>query len=933
MQKRFLNTFIVLFICSLCFCQNNEEHTKDLIYKADIYADINQYDKALVFYNQALENELKKDNTGNSRILIITKIAYTYELSFRNDEALNYYNEALAIAKKVENDSSKISSLYFQIANIYFIEEKYSTSLKYYFKTLEINKKLKNKNKVALDCMQIGIIYKNLSQYTKALDYLNDALRLFEQYEDIANLAKLYTLLGGTYNYLNEYDKALEYISKKLDLNSRIEFQLRRAKNFNNIGRVYADWGINDEAFENVEKAVQIAEDYGEEDSQLMKYYHNLASLTRELQKDDLALQYYSKAIAINKKSNNIEGVARCLVGIGSIYSDSGNFVEAQVYWNEALQIFERLGEEFSKAGVLNSMSIGYFKFQEYDKSISFLKEAIDIYKKFNAPIELAMNYHNLGTIYFVRNEYSKAILNYEKSISNIEQVRTDVINDKKREYLANKINTYNALTNCYIKINDYENAIATIEKCRAKYLKELILKEADQNNLTSLRTFQNMLPNNTAALIFSDDGQAGKLMFVITNNETKYIQIDLNNLENNCFEKYETEIKLYSASNKKIDLEMNKGAIDFRDSSVDIFYYYRTLLACPDKRNMRNVELIGNNKEKSNSEIAGFISRQLYDLFIEPVKSLLIDKTKLLIMPDGVLNFIPFETLIGKNGSYLIENYDISYVPSISIYKLLNDRIYRQRSYNLIAFGGAIYDTTNNNEVTIVKNKKQLDNIHNQVDSIIQKRGSLKSEYASLGIVALHDLPGSLYEVENLGKLIKDSKILTKKDASENMLKSLSDNDELSNYKVIHFATHGIVVPEIPELSAVILSQLKVEENKEDGFLNMSEIINLKLKADLVNLSACETGLGMNYGGEGLVGLTHAFFIAGANSVSASLWQVEDKSTALFMIELYKIVNNNGKTYSEAIADTKRKFISGDFGVEYKNPFYWAPFVYYGKF
>ena len=131
-----------------------------------------------------------------------------------------------------------------------------------------------------------------------------------------------------------------------------------------------------------------------------------------------------------------------------------------------------------------------------------------------------------------------------------------------------------------------------------------------------------------------------------------------------------------------------------------------------------------------------------------------------------------------------------------------------------------------------------------------------------------------------------------------------------------------------------------------------MSEIADLKIKADFVNLSACETGLGKLYAGEGVVGLTHAFLLAGANGLSVSLWNVADKSTAVFMTGMYQLVEQKGMTYSEAINEMKRQFIKGkvslgpdavDRGmqivkdietdsIDISHPFYWAPFGYYGK-
>ena len=103
-------------------------------------------------------------------------------------------------------------------------------------------------------------------------------------------------------------------------------------------------------------------------------------------------------------------------------------------------------------------------------------------------------------------------------------------------------------------------------------------------------------------------------------------------------------------------------------------------------------------------------------------------------------------------------------------------------------------------------------------------------------------------------------------------------------------------------------------------------------IKADFVNLSACETGLGKIYKGEGVVGLTQAFMIAGANAMSVTLWPVADESTSIFMREMYKIAEELDMSYLESMSTVKRKFIKGDFGDEYRDPYYWAPFVYYGE-
>jgi CHAT domain-containing protein len=176
---------------------------------------------------------------------------------------------------------------------------------------------------------------------------------------------------------------------------------------------------------------------------------------------------------------------------------------------------------------------------------------------------------------------------------------------------------------------------------------------------------------------------------------------------------------------------------------------------------------------------------------------------------------------------------------------------------------------------------------------------------------------------------LFPDSTVVTGASATEDEVKNLSDTGRIRQYCILHFATHGIMVPQIPELSSVVLSQFPKRDGKEDGYLTMKEILNLNLEADFVNLSACETGLGKISGGEGIIGLTQSFILAGANAIRVSLWSIDDKTTGIFMARLYQIIRDGKMSYPEAVSEVKRRFIRE--GGEASGPFYWAPFVVYG--
>tara|TARA_B100000315_G_scaffold238450_1_gene256255 strand:+ start:1177 stop:4497 length:3321 start_codon:yes stop_codon:yes gene_type:complete len=321
--------------------------------------------------------------------------------------------------------------------------------------------------------------------------------------------------------------------------------------------------------------------------------------------------------------------------------------------------------------------------------------------------------------------------------------------------------------------------------------------------------------------------------------------------------------------------------------------------------------------------------SKLLYKYLIAPFEDRIVAGSDLVIIPNHFLSFLPFETLLDSKDIYLGEKTDISYVQSLSVLSKLVQKKKKTNIGNVLAVGGAIYNTE---PISLKKNiqNNDLQLIEEQVYYSINTREPLNEYYAELLDAKFTNLPGSYNEVVSIKKILGNVDLLIGEDANENMIKQLSKNGRLSDYNIIHFATHAIVMNDIPELSAIVLTQTDADSN-DDGYLTLSEISILEIDANFVNLSACETGLGQVSISEGVLGMTQAFLQAGAVSISVSLWPIDDKATSLFMKTFYKKIAN-GEDYSGSISDTKREFISGEYGEEYKKPYYWAPFVYYGK-
>ena len=187
--------------------------------------------------------------------------------------------------------------------------------------------------------------------------------------------------------------------------------------------------------------------------------------------------------------------------------------------------------------------------------------------------------------------------------------------------------------------------------------------------------------------------------------------------------------------------------------------------------------------------------------------------------------------------------------------------------------------------------------------------------------------LAGTRAEADQIAKLAKASgtqaDVWLDLDASEDNV----DARDISKYRILHVATHGLLNAERPQFTGLVLSL--VGTKNEDGFLRTDEVFNLKLGSPLVMLSACETGLGKEKRGEGVMGLTRAFMYAGAPTVGVSLWSVADKSTADLMTDFYKrLLASQTASPATAMRDAQLAMIAGK---KYSAPFYWAPFVLVG--
>lgn len=328
--------------------------------------------------------------------------------------------------------------------------------------------------------------------------------------------------------------------------------------------------------------------------------------------------------------------------------------------------------------------------------------------------------------------------------------------------------------------------------------------------------------------------------------------------------------------------------------------------------------------------------SNALYKAAVEPAESIVADK-RILVVADGALNYIPFEALV-RNGdgtdyaslNYLVKTNEVVYSPSASVIAAIREGSSSSTGKSMLLVADPVFsaDDPRAKGGAAATSSGETRGLGLGLESAVNDVAGNATASSASGGLRLARLSGTRTEADAISAIAKTggakADLWTDLNASEDNVKTR----DVSSYRYLHVATHGLLDAERPQFTGVVLSLVGNKTN--DGFLRTDEIFNLKLGSPLVMLSACETGLGKEKRGEGVIGLTRAFMYAGAPTVGVSLWSVADKSTADLMTDFYKrLLGATPQSPGAAMRDAQLAMINGK---HYSAPFYWAPFVLVGE-
>lgn len=791
--------------------------------------------------------------------------------------------------------------------------------------------------------------------------------------------------------YLNEgrNDLALESLQSSIESFERSghSTSLDAAEAIATLGIVYNVTGKSQQAEEQLLKALSLRKEALPESHELIAATYNDLGLVYTTLDPEKALDYYDQSLVIYQQlhEKNHPKIAIANTNLGVIYRELEFYGDAVNSLETALTIWEKVYPQAhpSKAFVLSNLGQTYVKMGDTKVGEGYFDRALKMYEASygDKHPDIASTLNAIGNIKLSQRKYDEAINYFQRALqANIKDFNNGdpTVNPNGENYYNGNVLLYSLLFKAEafeakyfgatLKFSDLLLSMESIKKCDVliEKLRNQINSESDKRALgvvangvyaDGVRVAQTLAlnawkkkPFRELMFYFAEKSKSAVLQDAISDSnaksfagipsalleEEKYLkalaaycnqqlaqkpsseeeqslrdilfkvnrdyEAFVKNLEEKFPEYYNLKFNSASPSIAEIQARLDSKTVIlsyFIDEKNSRLY---TFIISNQKYKIKDIEIpddfdkliTGLRNSLFYNEIDTYIhtAEKLSKIIVPPLPGGI---SQLVIIPTGRMGVVPFEALFSQSVKGITDYGNLPY--------LLNDY---SISYEFSA--GLILQKTNS-----------------AIPSTTPPSIMLCAPVEFTSNSSLSTLPGTEEEVNEIAQLFSSrnlkSKTLIKTQADEDQIKSASIKD----YKYLHFATHGIVDEQNPELSRIFLNR----SANEDGNLYSGEIYNLELNADLVALSACETGLGKISKGEGVIGLSRALVYAGARSIIVSFWNVADASTSQLMRDFYsQLLTNNNNDFSSALRVSKLKMIKGK---SYSAPYYWAPFVIIG--
>jgi CHAT domain-containing protein/Flp pilus assembly protein TadD len=810
------------------------------------------YRKAVEYYQQrlAIAREIN-DRMGEGNAMGNLGNAYLAQGDYR--KAVEYYQQRLAIAREI-NDRQGEGKVLGNLGNAYHFQGDYRKAIDYHQQSLTIKQQIGDRQGEGESLTNLGSAYYSQGDYRKAIDYHQQSLVIVREISDRSGEGAALRNLGNSYHSLGDYRKAIEYHQQSLTIAREIGDRKGEGESLGSLGLVYHFLGDYRKEIEYQLNSLIIATSIGDRRGEgatlgnLGLAYINLGDYGN-------AIEYHQKSLAIAREVGNRSGEGQSLGNLGIAYGFLGDYRKAIEYYQQALAVAREIGDRQSEGISLGSLSRAYISLGNYPLAIDYSQQCLTIAREIGDRNSEGAALSYLGEALYNSGNLAQAEKTLFQGIEVLESLRERLGNDdvNKVSIFERQVRTYHLLQQVLIAQNKTTTALEISERGRGRAFVELLTRRLSTNPKEIIPA-ASLKPTIEQIKQIAQKQNATLVQYSIIFDDFKIQE-----------KQQPKESELY------IWVIKPTGEVNFR--KVDLKPLWQ-------QQNTSLGELVINTRDsigvrgRATAIIAlkpGVNEKQrlqkLHEILIKPIADLLPTdpNNHVIFVPQRELFLVPFVALQDEQGKHLIEKHTILTAPSIQVLELTRAKAEAQKSRS---------PEEKSFQKLIVGNPV--------MPSLTLKIGEPPEQ--------LSPLPGAQEEAIEIGKLFKTQPLIGSQ-AKEATIKS-----QISQANIIHFATHGLL--DYGELQGKYRAGVPgalafTPDEKEDGLLTSDEILDLKLKASLVVLSACDTGRGQ-LTGDGVVGLSRAFITAGTPSIVVSLWAVPDQATTDLMKEFYQQMRTN---------------------------------------
>ena len=915
--------------------------------KGDIYFRIGDNSKALQMYDKAAPLFEKAGETLSRGIIYEVEGDICLRIG-NNSKALEFYKKALPIFK-IAGYSGAQGNIYMKRGDIYFRIGDNSQALKMYDKAISFYEKVGQLVGQGNVYIRMGDIYSRIGDNSKAIELFDKALFFFQEDEEPIGQGNVYQRKGHIYLRISDNSKAIDMYNKALSFFKKVKEPVGLGNVYSGKGEIYSRIGDNPKALKMYDKALFF---FNKAESPVGQ--GNVCQCMGQIYSrsgDNLkAMGMYEKALQFFIKSDQLDGQGNVYLSKGDIYLSIGENSKAIKMYDFALSFFEKTGQPDGQGSVYLKKGDIYSKINKYSKATVEYENAILLFRNIASIEGVAYSLNGKAKILEKRGNADEALILLEKAIANLERVRTQTaFSEMKQTFLEKVYEQYEESVLFMLEKKFYDKAFRYTESMRARvFLDQMAegLRKLEKGLNPGLKEERDRLVGKLSTLSRQMQETGGK-----DEKRPQELKEEYQRVESE-FEDLLIKIRLENPLYASVNYPR---PISITDLQKDVLKKDETLLSyfiSPEKsyafiitKNNFNVKPL---KVKEN-EIKGLVDRYLpaikennvndikrfgsllYEKLFKPLEKYLDKNNDIIIVPMRELEIIPFEALVvDKNKQnrpvFLLEKYRLTYVQGATLLSILRKH-YTTRgntSKSFIGFGDPVYDyqnfTQNKTEQgSITRSSEEETSIENEIKELHCDR------YARAGGI-MNRLPQSGEEIQTIARLFDKESLKNIVHLREQATEENAKAAGMKDFDYIHFSCHGLLNDDFQSL---VLSQLPLDKSNEDGYFTLNEIMNCDYNAKLVVLSACETGRGKMYKGEGVTGLTRAVMYAGTPAVVASLWKVDDTATKELMIHFYRNLLEKKMDKVEALRQAKLELLNTE---SYHSPLFWSAFIMYGE-